>query len=240
MKVILGIGAVVIIGLAAVLLLTPETEEAVVVEEDSVDATEAVTEDVSETASDRAVVSDGTYEVLAAESVVNWAGQKPLIEGYINSGSIAVTSGTIAVAGDEATGSFTLDMNTLSVSGTPAKPGAESALESHLKGERWFDVARFPEASFSITSVTPQADSDTTFVYDVTGELTLKGVTDTLTFPATIYTDEAGLLHAEADFEFDRTIWGVTASSGSFFDGLADNAVADMVALSFSLIAEQQ
>ena len=162
------------------------------------------------------------------------------IRDSINSGSITVTGGTIVAGENSATGVFTIDMNTLSVSNTPTKPGSENALEGHLKGERWFDVEAFPEASFSITEVKSRADSETTFEYDITGKLTMRDVTGTLSFPATIYTDDNGTLHAKADFEFDRTIWGITAGSGSFFDSLADNVVDDVVALSFKLVAEKQ
>ncbi len=187
---------------------------------------------------DRAVVGEGTYRVRTGESTVRWAGQKPLISGYVNAGSIGISEGSIRVEREAATGSFTIAMDTLSVSETPTKPGQESALEGHLKGERWFNVEGFPTATFSILEVTPRIDSDTTFVYDVRGELTLKGETGELVFPATIFEDGEGLLRAQAAFEFDRTKWGITAGSGSFFDNLADNAIADMVALSFSLVAE--
>lgn len=189
---------------------------------------------------DASVVTDGEYAVNAQESSVQWAGKKPLLEGYINTGSIGVTGGTIAVAGTEATGDFTLDMDTLSVSATPTKPGQENALEGHLKGSRWFDVAAYPTAAFEITSVAPRADSDTTFTYDVTGSLTMKGQTNAVTFPALIYQAADGKLHAHGELEIDRTKWGITAGSKNFFDNVADNAIDDMVALSFKLIAEKQ
>ena len=185
-------------------------------------------------------VEDGTYQVLVEESVVRWAGKKPLIEGYINSGSMALKSGSISVDGDDIGGELLIDMNTLSVSDTPTKPGSENTLEDHLKGERWFNVAEYPEASFVITSSEKREASANSFVYDVTGDLTMKGQTNELTFPATIFTDANGKTVARADFEFDRTKWGLTSGSGSFFDDLANNAIDDMVALSFELVAEQQ
>lgn len=189
----------------------------------------------------KAAVTDGTYRVVPEESTIRWAGKKPLIEGYINSGAIGVQEGTISVENQSsATGRFVMDMNTISVTATPTKPGQESALEGHLKGERWFNVATYPTATFEIAEVSPRADSATTFMYDIRGTLTMKGESHELTFPATIYEDEAGKLHAEADFEFDRTKWGITSGSDTFFDNLADNAIDDMVALSFNLVAEKQ
>lgn len=188
--------------------------------------------------SERSTVSEGEYTVNPEASTVSWAGKKPLIEGYINTGSIAVTDGSISVTPDGATGVFNIDMDTLSVSDTPTKPGSESTLEGHLKGERWFDVETYPTANFEITNISPRAGVATSFMYDVTGQLTMKGVTDTVTFPAMIYQEADGILNASADFEFDRTKWGITSASGSFFDDLADNVIDDMVSLSFSLVAE--
>jgi len=237
MKVAIGTIVIIVLGAIAFMAWTPEnaptpnTPESTEMSEDNMK---------DETVSERSVVTEGEYVVISEESMVMWAGKKPLVEGYINNGSIGVKSGTVSVGENTGAAMFTIDMNTLSVSETPTKPGQESSLEGHLKGERWFNVTAYPEASFEIISVTPQADSETTFVYDIAGELTMKGVTDTLSFPATIYQTEGGQLHASADFEFDRTKWGITAGSGSFFDNLADNVIDDMVALSFHLVADKQ
>lgn len=238
MKTIIGIVAIIIVGIIAFVMWTPEssapsntTSSTSTTEESANESNESVT---------RQVVTEGVYEVQAEESTIFWAGKKPLIEGYVNRGSIGATDGTIEVEEDTATGIFTMDMNTLSVSETPTKPGSENALEGHLKGESWFDVENHPEASFAITEVETLPDSETTFQYNITGELTMKGVTETLSFPATIYADENDTLYAEAEFEFDRTRWGITFGSDSFFNNLADNAIDDMVSLSFNLVAEKQ
>ena len=237
MKVAIGIIVVIVLGAIAFMAWsptnapTPSTPESTEMSEENMEA---------ETTSERTVVTAGEYVVDAQASSVMWAGKKPLVEGYINSGSIGVKEGTVSVGENTGAAMFIIDMNSLSVSETPTKPGQESSLEGHLKGERWFNVAQFPEASFEIISVTPQADTATTFVYDIEGALTMKGVTDTLSFPATIYQDANGQLRASANFEFDRTKWGITAGSGSFFDNLADNVIDDMVALSFDLVADKQ
>lgn len=232
MKTIVGIGGVIIVALVALLVFWSPTETIAPV-------TNSLSETQETQTAQNSVVQNGIYRVIADESTVRWAGKKPLIEGYINDGTIAVTEGSIVVVDQEAQGDFTIDMNTLVVSKTAKKPGKESALEGHLKGDGWFDVAKYPTASFTILEVKKQPDSDTTFVYDVRGDLTMKGQTHELSFPAKIYTDSTGLVHAEADFEFNRTTWGLTAGSASFIDTLADNAVDDMVALSFELVAEK-
>jgi polyisoprenoid-binding protein YceI len=185
------------------------------------------------------VVPQGTYTVDTARSDMTWAGKKPLIDGYINSGTIGLSSGTMTVGEGTATGSFTIDMNTIQVGLTATKPGSEGALENHLKGKGWFDVATHPTAMFVITGVTPMDDSDTTLIYTVTGNLTLKGITNEISFPAKIsFVD--GELRAEAQTEIDRTRWGLTAGSGNFFENLGDNLIADEIAIGFSIIATPQ
>ena len=206
------------------------------------DTTPALTENGQTADADTPPVLDeipaGAYTVRAEESIVRWAGQKPLIAGYINSGSIAVSSGSITVADEGAvTGSFEIDMQTLSVSGTPTKPGQETALEGHLRGERWFDVNTFTTAGFEIIEAT-EVTGVSGLTHDIRGTLTMKGETHEVSFPANVRVNENGALTAEASFEIDRTLWGITAGSGSFFDNLADNVVSDMVAISFTLVAE--
>ncbi len=230
---IIGLVVVAVIALGGFFLWTPAGAPETTDEARQEAQSEAITEESK-------VVTAGTYVVVPEESDVRWAGKKPLIDGYVNSGSLALESGSIVVTETTATGDFVIDMNTLSVSQTPTKPGKESSLEGHLKGENWFNVAAFPTATFDIVEVSPRADSGTAFVYDVRGNLTMKGETHELSFPALIYLDANGVLHADATLEFDRTLWGITAGSGSFFDNLADNAIDDMVSLSFNLVAEKQ
>lgn len=198
------------------------------------------TEEVVEEVITNTLVTDGNYNLIVSESKLNWAGRKPLVEGYINSGTFDITKGAIEVEDAESTGIFEIDINTLSVSETKAKPGAETALEGHLKGGGWFNVEEFPTATFTINTVTPRIDTETTFVYDVIGTLVMKGETGELTFPANIFLDDEGKLIVEAELDFDRTKWGLTAGSGLFFDNLADQIIDDLVKLSFRLVAEKE
>ena len=187
----------------------------------------------------RQVVMPGSYVVDTSASTVGWAGKKPLIDGYINSGTLDLSEGVITVTNATAAGSFTIDMNTLKVGLTAKKPGQESVLEGHLKGDSWFNVTEFPTASFNITNVSVRTDSDSTFQYDVTGDLTMKGVTNEISFPATIYQTDTENVIVEAVTVIDRTKWGITSMSGSFFDNLANNVIDDSVQLSFSLVADK-
>lgn len=196
-------------------------------------AEEKATSSQAETALPRLPVMAGTYALDPAKSTFEWAGKKPLIEGYTNSGTIGITTGSLQVTPATKTGTLTLDMNTLRVGLTAKKPGSESKLEEHLKGERFFNVSSFPTATFVITKAVPVSDHD----YAITGNLTMKGITNEISFPATIYNTDGNTLRAMAQTEIDRTKWGITAGSGNFFQDLGDNLIDDMVALSFSITA---
>lgn len=228
-KIVILIAVVALVGAGFYFMGPSQNESMRVLEKEEASATSSA---------QRSVPQAGSYTVIEEESEVAWSAKKPLIEGYVNSGTIGLKEGSIEIKNDLATGSFVMDMNTLKVGLTAAKPGKESALEGHLKKADFFDVEKYPTAEFKITSVAPRADSTTTFMYDVTGDLTMKGVTHQITFPAMIY-EEGGKVYAKADTEIDRTKWGITYNSGAFFDNLANNMIDDKVALSFEIVAQK-
>ncbi len=51
--------------------------------------------------------------------------------------------------------------------------------DNHLKSADFFDGEKFPKLSFKATSLTPKGDD-----YELTGDLTIKEVTKTVTLPA--------------------------------------------------------
>jgi len=204
-------------------------------EEETITDTDTDTD--TESDSNKSQISEGDYTVDVEASKVNWAGKKPLIDGYTNSGTLDLIEGNISVTDNNASGNFSIDMETLKVGLTAKKLDQETALEGHLKGERWFDVATYPTATFMINSIEVVSAAD--FTYNINGELTMKGETHDVVFPATIYENADGVLMAEASTEIDRTKWNITAGSGSFFDNLADNVIDDMISLSFVLVANQ-
>src|SRR5690606_16449997 len=99
-----------------------------------------------------------------------------------------------------------------------------------------FDVVNNPTATFKIKSATMIEDKD--HMYDVSGDLTIKGTTNEISFPATIAMKDGALL-AQGEFFFDRTLWDVRFGSTKFFSNLGDNVVDDMIYVSFKLMANQ-
>ena len=159
------------------------------------------------------------YQVDKGYSKVMWTGSK--LAGT-HTGTLDVSAGTVNVkAGKVTSGSFTIDMNSLTVTDLKAGEGKEK-LEGHLKNEDFFDVAKNPLSRFAITNVNSGK---------VTGNLTLNGVTKSISFPATIDITDKGVTVSTNDFTINRTDFGIKYGSSTFVDGLKDKAINDMVGL---------
>lgn len=77
-------------------------------------------------------------------------------------------------------------------------------LTNHLKSPDFFEVRRFPTAHFESTKIEP-ATSGTN---QITGKLTLHGVTKQISFPATVEIGDAGL-RLKSEFTIDRLEFGI-------------------------------
>ncbi len=238
-KIIIALTILCVLG-AGVYFLSGSTQKQVVLDTPSEDvpAQSAHTAPANTPPTQEAVaITPGMYTVSPNESTITWSAKKPLLDGYINSGTIPVQSGTIEVFEQVVDGIITFDLTNLTVGLTAKKPGKESALEEHLKKADFFDVATYPTGELHIKSIAPHTEVATAFSYDVTIDLTLKGVTNEVTFPAEVFKRSDGALTVKTTTEIDRTKWGITFGSKSFFENLGDNMIDDMVALDIALVA---
>ena len=157
------------------------------------------------------------YIIDASKSTFKWTGKKVTGSHW---GYVKFTSGTIATDGANVTGgSFTVDMNSIDVQDTPADKGG-SKLLGHLKSDDFFGVATYPMSTLTIKSATANGSGQ----FDVKADLTIKGTTTEVAFPATIAMD-GKTLTAKAAFKVDRTKYGIKYGSGSFFENLGDKAI---------------
>jgi len=175
-------------------------------------------------------LTDGTY-ALTADNKLMWEGKKV---AYGHNGTIDVTKGEFTVAkGMISGGSFEIDMNT--IANTDIEAAEDNAkLVGHLKAADFFDAGQFPTAMFKITSVAPGEGT-----HKITGDLTLKGKTNPVTFDATV-TEDGGTITTKAAFEIDRSKWGIEFNSKSFsaFENLAaENIINDEIGIQFELKA---
>jgi polyisoprenoid-binding protein YceI len=170
------------------------------------------------------------YKVDAKASKVEWVGKK--VTGQ-HSGVVNLKEGSLLVEdGKLKGGSFVIDMASLEV----LDLGGESKgkLEGHLKSDDFFGTEKFSTSNFTITKVIPQG----TAKYKVVGNITIKGITQEIQFPAELKAVD-GKLVGTANIVIDRTKFNIKYGSGSFFDDLGDKTIYDDFELTVNIVAEK-
>jgi polyisoprenoid-binding protein YceI len=187
-------------------------------------ADEAVTTDAAEVATSE--VAATKYMANATESVIEWTGYKPTGK---HNGTIKIETGVFTVNdGTLETGSFIIDMNSLSDSEANAK------LEGHLKSADFFDVEKHSSAAFEVTGF-EMVDGKSM----LSGNLTLKDVKNNVTFPVTTTEDGDTFTLTSEMFTIDRSKWNVQYGSKSFFDDLGDKFINDDIELKVTVKAKK-
>lgn len=168
-----------------------------------------------------------TYKVDASKSSITWVGKK--LTGSHN-GTIDLQSGSLSFNGKKlAGGNFVIDMTTI-------KDADKSAnLEKHLKADDFFGTDKFATSTFTIKKVTGNGNT-----VNVTGDLTIKGITTSITFPATLAWNSDGSVTASADkVSVDRTKFGIKYKSKSIFPDVGDKMINDEFELAIKLVAKK-
>lgn len=220
----------VVLSLIAACTSAPESDEAI--------TTEAKKEKTAN-------VTDETYKTDAEASKIEWIGTK--VSGH-HSGTIKVKSGELTVSNGALTGgNFVMDMTTIVATG-PKEVNDEknSKLTGHLHSPDFFDVAKYPDATFVITGVKPFSgtvnDPDDPRqeklneykvaepTHTISGNLTIKGITKNIEFPARINVSDNSV-EARAKFNIDRKQWGLV------YTGQPDDLIRDEIHLGVFLKA---
>ncbi|WP_312075683.1 YceI family protein [Chryseobacterium sp.] len=164
-------------------------------------------------------------------SDVHWWGYK-IVKSKSSShdGTVKVKSGDIVMKGNQVVGgNFVLDMT--SINATDLSGEGQTKLNGHLKNGDFFEVEKFPTASFKITSV--RKNNDATYNSLVGGNLTVKGKTNAISFPAKI-TNANGVVTIESNkFSFDRQKFDITYQSG-----MKDSVINDEIDMTVKVSAK--
>jgi polyisoprenoid-binding protein YceI/rhodanese-related sulfurtransferase len=169
-------------------------------------------------------------------SVVIWTGRNLFNH---HSGTIRVSNGGIELReGVPVQGSLQLDMNSLANTDL-TDPALNAMLIAHLRDDDFFAVARFPHAEFVLRTADPIANVRAGIPnFQLTGELTMRGVTRPLSFPAVIALKSDGAYAAQALISIDRTEWGVLYGSPRFFARLGEHVVNDHIHLHLKVFTQ--
>ncbi|MCU0467369.1 MAG: YceI family protein [Arcicella sp.] len=162
------------------------------------------------------------YKFDSAKCKITWVGRAE-VGDYNISGNIKLAPESFMVFDKlNNSGEFVMDMN--SISCTSLNGIKKITLLEHLKGEDFFEVSKFSKAIFKITSVSPINIADN--YYKVNGQMTIKGVSRNLSFPATIKKDKTEI-SIKSILKIDRTQFNITYNSKNFFDNLKDDYIKD-------------
>lgn len=146
-----------------------------------------------------------------SSSEINWWGYKVAkTESSSHTGTIGLKSGNVVLKGNKVVGgSFVFDMN--SINATDITGVRQQKLNEHLKSGDFFEIEKFPTGTFIISGIKPNANP----IYNstVSGKLTLKGKTNTISFPAKITVKNGVVSFISDKFSFDRQKFGVSYNS---------------------------
>lgn len=172
------------------------------------------------------------YNIDPAASEIKWEGEKPTTKHFgtisLNSGVFHLNNGVVEA------GKFEIDMNSINVQDLEGE--YKDNLEAHLKGTvegkegDFFNIKEYPTAKFELTGIENNV---------VKGNLTIKGKTNAIEFPATVTTEGDKMTLKSDAIELDRTKWGINFGSKSIFDNLGDKFISDIMKIEVSLVANK-
>jgi len=165
-----------------------------------------------------------------AASVMTWKGTKPTGS---HDGTVSFKSGGMVVEnGVLKDGEFVIDMSTIKNLDMSGSEGA-GKIEKHLKASDFFDVTLYPTSKFVITSVLEVEGN-----LAVTGNLTIKDVTKSITIPASVSTEDGVTTFKSELFNIDRADFNVKYGSKRWIEGLKDKFIDDLVEMSFTVVTK--
>ena len=166
-----------------------------------------------------------TTAINTEKSFVGWVGKKVLGQ---HNGKVKLQSGTITTKGAVLTGgNFVIDMNTITCDDLTDQD-YNKKLIGHLTSMDFFYVSEYPTAILKITKVLKLTNKPN--AYNLTADLTVKGIAKSVTFPAT-FKKVGNIFEGNATITMDRTLWDIKYGSSNFFEGLGDKAIKNDIEL---------
>lgn len=190
---------------------------------------------VEATEAQKAATGSGVELIVDTQaSSIHWHGSKV---GGSHHGTISLKSGNININGEEVgTNSFVIDMNSI-VNEDLTQKEMNEMLVNHLKSEDFFDVAKYPESTFTITKIEAVANASDSVTHNVSGNLKLKDVEKNITFGAKVTKEGNQYTAVTVPFTIDRTQWNVKYGSKTVFADLKENVVNDNIELQIKVVA---
>jgi polyisoprenoid-binding protein YceI len=165
-----------------------------------------------------------SLSVNTEQSNIRWYGEE--LTGKTHFGNLKFKKANLDLQDGIITGgSFTVDMNSLSVEDLSGV--SKTRLEGHLRSDDFFSVEKHNEALLKITQKGKVTGDGQTLYSD----LTIKGKKHPVEFTITFGDNNT----AKAQLTFDRSIYDVRFRSGSFFENLGDKLILDDIRMEVAL-----
>jgi polyisoprenoid-binding protein YceI len=163
-----------------------------------------------------------TVLINPSNSKIEFIGSSPR---EANQGSFSKFGGQIQLVGEKPESSrvsVEIEMNSVDTD--------EKKLTAHLQSADFFEVNKFPKATFVSTEIKPGGEKGAT--YTVTGNLEMHGVKKAIAFPATI-TIKVDAVEMQSEFAINRKDFGIV------YPGPVNNLIRDQVVLKLSVRASR-
>ena len=168
------------------------------------------------------VATAQTKKINVEKSTINWNAKKVTGE---HSGTVNFQDGSLTLkSGKLVGGSFTVNMT--SITTTDLTGDWKVKLDGHLKSDDFFSTEKFKTATLVFKKIAAKANG----IYTVTADLTIKGITNPVTFDLAVKGNTASTV-----LKIDRTKYDIKYGSKNFFDSIGDKAINDDFDLTVNL-----
>ena len=163
-----------------------------------------------------------TKNINTTTSNIEWLGKK--VTGQHN-GTVNFKDGALVFKNNKVTGGiFTVNMTSLT--STDLTGEYQGKLNGHLKADDFFGTDKYPTASLVFKKIKSKIAN----IYNVTADLTIKGITKPVIFDLVVNGNTA-----TTAFKIDRTKYDIRYGSKSFFNNIGDKAIYDEFELKVNL-----
>ncbi len=174
------------------------------------------------------------YQLDSTASTLQWEGYEGLSLGKPeHNGTLTINTGSLSTINNVLIGGkFSIAINSLKVDDIPASKPSNEKLTKHLLGADFFDAAKFPVAAFEITNVVANGTDS----MNITGNLTLKGISKNITIPAFVKISDNVFTANTAKFYINRKDWEMHYRSEN---SLGDEMIRNEMGIIISLTAKK-
>lgn len=177
--------------------------------------------------------NDGTRMIRVTESDIRWWGHKIFkSEATTHTGGLKLKMGKFLFKDRKLQGGeFLIDMR--AITNTDLQGEEQKELLDDLKSVNFFEVRKFPMAKFEITTILPLKSDD--FNSEIVGNITIKGIRKTISFPANVTTDDYKVNINSAKFSLNRQDFDIFYKSS-----LKDLLIKDEIDMQFSVASDKK